>query len=116
MAGTSASGAVVNANDSVSVCGEVMAISGTGQRATITVKTQNGSTFNVQAGDCFAPQGVGPAISENGKPFGLGSQVTVKATVTSVSGAGVTATLTVKTNSTPAVSVPTQSAHAPRTH
>lgn len=117
MAGTSASGKVVDTNDTVSISGEVKSVSGSGQSATITVVLANNSVITVKAGDCFAVQGVGSAVSENGKPFGVGSQVTVKATVTSVSGAGNTATMTVKTNSTPSVpSVPTASAHAPHGH
>jgi len=117
MAGISATGATVDVNDSVSVSGEVTAISGTGKTASITVKLANGNTVSVQAGDCFAPQGIGPALSENGKPFGIGSQVTIKGTVSSVSGSGSTASLAVTTKSgTTTTSIPSSSVYSPHSH
>jgi hypothetical protein len=117
MAATSASGKTIAVNDQVSVSGEVSAVSGSGQTAVVTVRVANGTTFTVQAGDCFAVQGIGVAISENGKPFGVGSQVTVKGSVTATSGSGGTATLTVTTKSNTTVSaVPAANAHAPHAH
>jgi hypothetical protein len=63
-----------------------MAISavGTGPNAVVTVQDLQGNLFTAPAKDMDAPQGVGPLISRNGKPFSVGSPVTVPATVLSV--------------------------------
>jgi len=117
MAGVSATGSKVDVGDSVSVIGEVVSISGTGPTATLTIRCVDGTTTTAQARDCFAPQGIGAAISENGKPFGLGSPVTLKCTVSSVSGSGSNAVLTVKTNTSSTVAVaPSKGVHAPKSH
>lgn len=117
MAGTTSTGSTVDVGDSVSVLGEVKSISGTGPTATLTIICNNGAITTAQARDCFAPQGIGPAISENGKPFGVGSPVTVKATVTSISGTGSNATLTTKANNSGTTSVaPSKSVTAPKSH
>lgn len=112
--GTSITGHVVAVGDSVTIVGSVTAISGTGPSATVTVQPLTGaSTFNVKASDCYAPQATGNAISADGKPFGVGSQVSVPAAVTSVSGSGSSATLTSTVNSGASVSHPANSVHAP---
>lgn len=112
--GTSITGKVVSAGDQVTIVGSVTAVSGSGPSATVTIQPLTGaSTFNAKASDCYAPQGTGNATSLDGKPFGVGSQVSVPAAVTSVSGSGANATLTSTVNSGASVTHPANSVHAP---
>ena len=92
-------GNVVLAGDDVTVLGSVTAISGSGQSASVTVKDRSGLSFVVPAGDCSAPQSVGVAISRNGKPFGVGSDVTIPAVILSVVESGQTSQAVAKTYS-----------------
>lgn len=100
-------GTLINVGDPVCVSGECRAVTGSGQKATITVLLANNQLVQCQAGDCFATPGPGTAVTENGVTFGVGSQVTIKGTVSAVVVAGTASTVavTTKSNSTVA-SVP----------
>lgn len=111
-------GTSINVGDPVCFSGEVTAVSGSGQKATITVLLHNLQLIQTLAGDCFAtPLPGGKAVSENGVTFGVGSQVTVKGIVSSVVSAGNASTVSVKTNSqTVIASVPPVSIKVSKTH
>ncbi len=111
-----ANGNVVLAGDEVTVLGSATAISGSGQTASVTVKDRSGVSFTVTASDCAAPQGIGAAISRNGKPFGVGADVTIPATIVSIAESGSTSQSTVKTTSNTVVVNTTTSAASPKNH
>jgi hypothetical protein len=109
-------GNVVQAGDDIVILGIVTAISGSGQTASVTVKDRSGIVFTVLASDCAAPQAIGAAISRNGKPFGVGSEVTIPGSVVSVveNGSSLAATLTTKTTSSISVVNAAVSTAAPK--
>lgn len=113
-------GTSINVGDPVCVAGECRAVSGSGQKATITVLLDNNQLVQCLAGDCFAtPLPGGTAVSENGVAFGAGSQVTIKGTVSGVMSPTVNAaaTVTVTTKSNSAVtSVSPTSVKVSKTH
>jgi hypothetical protein len=99
--GTSISGQPVNVNDQVSISATVVSTSGSGNNALVTFLTAlSTSTFVCQGSDASAaehnPDSSHPAISMEGKAYGFaGDQLTVKGTVTAISGSGSTALLTI---------------------
>lgn len=99
--GINNNGGTVSVNDSVSIVAKVVSVSGSGSLATVTVQAPlDASTFNIVANDAAAvahqADASHPARSINGAPFGLaGNDVTVEGVVTSISGSGQSAKLTV---------------------
>lgn len=106
----------VQAGEEVVILGTVTAISGSGQSASVAVKDRAGIVFTVPASDCAAPQTSGAAISRNGKPFGVGAEVTVPGNVVSVMGSGAATTCTTKTYSATTVVHATVSSASPKKH
>ena len=94
-----ANGNTVISGDDETILGVATAISGSGQNASVTVRDRAGIIFTVPAGDCAAPQGIGAAISRNGKLFGVGSDVTIPAIIVSIVESGQTSQATAKTYS-----------------
>lgn len=90
-------GKVVSVNDSVSIVGNVVSVSGTGSLAVVTVETVlTPNTFVAQANDMNAVQTEGPAKSISGKAFGFAEDpVSVLGKVSAISGSGNTASLSV---------------------
>ena len=98
MAAFNQDGKVVNINDNVSITGKVVSLTGASSIAQITVQPLTGlATFVASGYDMQAVQNDdGVARSINGKAFGfLGDNVTVLGVVTSISGSGNQAILTV---------------------
>jgi hypothetical protein len=112
--GIGRNGQIISTNDSVSILGKVVSVSGLGQLATVTVQSPlDAGTYSVQANDANAtqhndgtspnisnldsPSSVHPAVSISGKVYGAANDdMTVMGTVTAISGSGVNALLTVK--------------------
>jgi hypothetical protein len=101
--GTNINGKFVSVNDSVSILGKVVSVSGTGSLAVVTVQPPTAPAsgqFNAKANDMEAVQHTvdasHPALSIDGKAFGLvDNDVSVLGVVTAISGSGQTASLTV---------------------
>jgi hypothetical protein len=110
MAGITLAGHAVNAGDEINFPATVTAISGTGRTATVTATTYAGETVTFKAQDCYGPQTDGVAISHAGKGFSVGDTVSVMGTVSSLSGSGKTAQLTVTTKSSSTTVVASASA------
>ena len=99
--GININGKTVSVNDSVSILGKVVSVSGTGSLATITVQPPTAPAsgqFNAQANDMEAVQtDTASAKSITGKAFGTaGDDVSVLGVVTAITGSGQTAALSVK--------------------
>jgi hypothetical protein len=102
------SGFAVHVGDAVSIRAKVVSVSGIGSLASVTCQAPlDASTFVVQADDASAvqhqptvdnaPDSTTPAVSLNGKNYGrFYEDLTVLGSVTSISGTGVNAILTVK--------------------
>jgi len=99
--GININGKSVSVNDSVSILGKVVSVSGTGSLATVTVQPPTAPAsgqFNAKANDMSAVQTdpASPAISIWGKAFGTaGDDVSVLGVVTAITGSGQNASLTV---------------------
>jgi hypothetical protein len=115
MAGTTLQGHSVSAGDAINFPATVTAISGTGRNATVTATTYSGDTVVFKAQDCYGPQSDGVAISHSGKGFSVGDTVSVMGVVSSLTGSGKTAQLTVTTKSSSTSLVASASAvHTPK--
>ena len=100
-------GKVVNVGDAVSIVAKVVSVSGLGSLAAVTVQSPfDAGTYVIQANDASAvqhqptadnaPDATTPAVSINGKNYGkFYNDLTVLGVVTSISGSGVNALLTV---------------------
>jgi hypothetical protein len=115
--GINADGKVVSANDQVTIMGSVDAVSGSGGSAVVTViplRALAAGGISCKANDMNAAGIIsGNALSIAGKPFGVGDRVSVLGTVTSVSGSGADAVLTVTLcTSGNSVTVPAGSVHS----
>lgn len=113
--GMNINGKTVSVNDSVSILGKVVSVSGTGSLATVTVQPPTAPAsgqFNAQAYDMesvLQPLDANHvARSISGNSFGAaGDDVSVLGVVTAISGSGQTASLTVTLkNSGASITVP----------
>ena len=101
MSGVSYEGHAVNVGDQISVMGGVQSITGNAPyTALVALQDLYGQAFTVHANDVTAAlhalaPGAGVGLSMNGKNFDAGDRVTANGVVTSVSGTGVTAQVTV---------------------
>ena len=96
--GTSINNVLINLGDQVSILGSALVISGSAPSTASVIVTVlvGGGTITCQANDCTTVQHTsGPAMSMNGKLFDVNDRVTVNGRVTGISGAGLTAILTV---------------------
>jgi hypothetical protein len=101
MSAINKNGFVVNAQDHVSIIAKVVSVSGSGSKATVTVQSPlDAGTYNIQANDANAVEyqtdANHVAVSFGGKSYGVaGNDITVLGLVTSISGSGVSALLSV---------------------
>ena len=101
MSAINKNGFVVNVQDHVSIIAKVVSVSGSGSKATVTVQSPfDAGTYNIQANDANAVEhqtdASHVAVSFGGKPYGVsGNDITVLGLVTSISGSGQNAILSV---------------------
>jgi hypothetical protein len=99
--GISKNGTVVNVQDYVSIVAKVVSVSGSGSKATVVVQSPlDAGTYSIQANDANAVEHQTDAshlaVSFGGKPYGVaGNDITVLGLVTSISGSGQNAILSV---------------------
>ena len=100
MAGLSRNGNLVNVNDQVTIMGSAVSITGTApsKAAVVVAEAYDGNQFTAQANDCSvvepAPNTTNTAFW-GGNGFAAGALVNVNGKVTSISGTGLSAQLTV---------------------
>lgn len=111
--GINKNGKSVAVNDQVSILAKVVSYTGSGSLASVTAQTPLApSTIVVTANDCQSADhpldASHTAVSIGGNYFGLsGNDLSILGVVTAISGAGITALLTVKLkNSGASVTVP----------
>ena len=95
--GTSYNNIPVKAGDQVSILGAVVSVTGSApSTASVVVNTLLGDQVTVHANDCTAVQHeTGAAMSMNGKLFDVANRVSVNGIVSSISGSGSSAQVTV---------------------
>ena len=99
--GISKNGKVINVQDRVSIVSKVVSVAGSGSLAQVTLQAPlDAGTYVAQSNDCGAVEHQSDAshlaVSVDGKPYGAaGNDVTARGLVTSISGSGITAVLTV---------------------
>ena len=104
--GINKNGKAVNINDAVSIIGKVVAVSGIGSLASVTVQSPlDAGTYVITAHDAYAvqqeydstnPDALYPAVSIDGKHYGqAGDDLTVLGVCTAISGSGLNAILTI---------------------
>jgi hypothetical protein len=99
--GISKNGKVINVQDRVSIVSKVVSVAGSGSLAQVTVQSPlDAGTYNIQANDANAVENQTDAnhvaVSFGGKSYGVaGNDITVLGLVTSISGSGVSALLSV---------------------
>jgi hypothetical protein len=102
MSAINKNGKAVNINDAVSIIGKVVSVSGSGSLASVTVQSPlDAGTYVIIAHDAGAVEhqtdASHVALSVDGKPYGLvDNDLTARGVVTSISGSGQNAILTVQ--------------------